>query len=357
MLKATQEGFSCIGLVGVFGWKDGRSERLLPALERVAWNGRPVRIVFDSDAADNPQVADAETRLAKHLMDRGAVVRVVRLPAGADADGKPAKVGLDDYLLAHGPAEFRKLLDSAAEPEPIGAAECKENAAGLDPGSEAKKFLATSRQDEVYRLRFWRGTWWRWRNGSYRGLDHAEVCAALVRDLDLHFHHLQTNVTSNVLDVAKALAHLSGDVEPPAWIADPPADWPADEVLAMRGKLLHLPSLGTDRNCVADATPRLFTPAALDFDFDPAAPRPVAWLEFLGQLWPDDPLSIATLQEWIGYLLTPTCASKRFCCWSGRSGAARGRLPAWSASWSARKRGWPDVGQFGAEFRAVASVG
>ena len=33
-LKATQEKFPCIGLVGVYGWKDGRSERLLPALER-----------------------------------------------------------------------------------------------------------------------------------------------------------------------------------------------------------------------------------------------------------------------------------------------------------------------------------
>ncbi len=53
-----------------------------------------------------------------------------------------------------------------------------------------------------------------------------------------------------------------------------------------------------------EATPRLFTLSALDFDFDPAAVKPEIWLNFLDELWPGDPQSIATLQEWIGYLLT-----------------------------------------------------
>ena len=169
-LTATQDGFSCIGLVGVYGWKDGRSERLLPALERIAWHGRPVRIVFDSDAADNPQVADAETRLAKHLADRGAVSCVVRLPAGANADGKPAKLESMIILSPTGRRICVSCSTPPTEPEPVGAAKCKESAAKLDPGSEAKEFLETSRQDGVYRLRFWRGTWWRWRNGGLSGM-------------------------------------------------------------------------------------------------------------------------------------------------------------------------------------------
>ena len=101
-LKATQEGFSSSGLVGVYGWKDGKSERLLPALEQISWKRRPVFIVFDSDVARNEDVQNAEARLAKHLIDRGAVVRVVRLPDGpAGEDGQPAKMGLDDFLVAH----------------------------------------------------------------------------------------------------------------------------------------------------------------------------------------------------------------------------------------------------------------
>src|SRR5690606_21115323 len=46
---ATQHGFPCIGLTGVFNWKASKSERLLPALEEIAWQGRRVFIVFDSD--------------------------------------------------------------------------------------------------------------------------------------------------------------------------------------------------------------------------------------------------------------------------------------------------------------------
>ena len=73
-LKATQEGYPCIGLVGVFGWKQKGSERLLPALERIAWRGRNVFVAFDSDVARNESVQAAESRLAQRLADLGAIV-------------------------------------------------------------------------------------------------------------------------------------------------------------------------------------------------------------------------------------------------------------------------------------------
>jgi len=45
--------------------------------------------------------------------------KVARLPPGpADENGKPTKVGLDDFLLAHGPLELQKILDAAEDPEP-----------------------------------------------------------------------------------------------------------------------------------------------------------------------------------------------------------------------------------------------
>ncbi|MBY0459468.1 MAG: DUF3854 domain-containing protein, partial [Gemmataceae bacterium] len=110
---ADQHGFPCIGLSGVWAWqvnrskgKDGRgtgTRRLLPDLQAVAWKGRSVFVAFDSDIADKPEVRWAEWHLCEALREAGADVRVVRLP-GAD-DG--SKVGLDDYLLAHSPAELR----------------------------------------------------------------------------------------------------------------------------------------------------------------------------------------------------------------------------------------------------------
>ena len=112
-LAANQAGFACIGLVGVWGWKaKGRIDRLIEKLEKIDVCDRPCVIVFDSDVADNPDVRKALNRLAALLAKRGAIVKIVFLPPGPiGSDGKPAKVGLDDYLLANGRDALRALID------------------------------------------------------------------------------------------------------------------------------------------------------------------------------------------------------------------------------------------------------
>jgi hypothetical protein len=114
--KADQEGFPCIGLVGVWGWQQGRNRdnpdaprELIPDLAAVAWKGRVVTIAYDSDIANNHNVQEAEWRLAQVLRGHGAVVNVLRFPPGP----KGEKVGLDDYLVAHGAAELRKLINTS----------------------------------------------------------------------------------------------------------------------------------------------------------------------------------------------------------------------------------------------------
>ena len=72
------------------------------------------------------------------------------------------------------------------------------------------------------------------------------------------------------------------------------------ELLACRNGLLHIPT-----RQLVPPTPAFFTLTGLDFDYDPAAPEPVRWYRFLHDLWPEDPQSQATLQEWMGYTLTP----------------------------------------------------
>jgi hypothetical protein len=126
--KADQEGFPCIGLSGVWSWQKRRPEdptgqkygerELIDDLDAIPWKDRSVVIAFDSDAATNDNVLWAEWHLAQVLQARGAVVRIVRLPEGpAGEDGKPAKVGLDDYLVAHGLEGFQKLILEAGLPE------------------------------------------------------------------------------------------------------------------------------------------------------------------------------------------------------------------------------------------------
>lgn len=98
-LKGCQDGLACVAVSGVWSWrtKDGDTSIPIPDLDRIEWQGRPVTIVFDSDAATNKEVARAEMEFARELARRGAIVHSVRLPGAADGN----KVGLDDYLIEH----------------------------------------------------------------------------------------------------------------------------------------------------------------------------------------------------------------------------------------------------------------
>jgi hypothetical protein len=106
--KADQEGFPCVGLTGVDCW--GKDGAMIADLAAVAWRGRTVYIVYDSDAASKPAVRGAEERLAQALMGCGAVVKVVRLPLSPGV-----KVGLDDFLVAHGPDALHGLLTASVQ--------------------------------------------------------------------------------------------------------------------------------------------------------------------------------------------------------------------------------------------------
>jgi putative DNA primase/helicase len=59
--------------------------------------------------------------------------------------------------------------------------------------------------------------------------------------------------------------------------------------LSRRGAAPHTP--GSSAQCAA-------------LRLQPARTKPAEWLAFLQSLWPDDPETIATLQEWMGYCLT-----------------------------------------------------
>ena len=168
--KADQEGFPCIGFVGVYGWQKKRArgqegkaqgERdLIDDLAAIPWQGRPVFLCFDSDAATNPNVRRAEWHLAEALVRHGAVVKIVRLPHGEPGpDGTPIKVGLDDFLVAHGPDAFRELLAAAAEPTPPEKGLTPIEAAD-DPHRLARLFIGERCEHaEGLTLRFWREEW------------------------------------------------------------------------------------------------------------------------------------------------------------------------------------------------------
>jgi putative DNA primase/helicase len=133
-------------------------------------------------------------------------------------------------------------------------------------------------------------------------------------------------------DVAHALVSLTilpGRIEPPAWIDKKglsKGPFPAQEVLATASGLVHLPALVSGGNYSHPCTPGFFSPNALRYSFKPAAAVPVLWLEFLDELWPDDRQSTGTLQEWMGYQLTPDTRQQKILLLVGPKRSGKGTI-------------------------------
>lgn len=151
--------FPTIGLGGVWSWKSAKAGvGLLPDLAAIAWADRTVYFVFDSDFRSNPDVMRALTALAVELAARGAKPRLVALPDGDDG----AKAGLDDYLVARGPAALATLL-KAAEPFSVVDELWKLNAEVVyvrDPGivvilADGRKLTPSAFKEHAYANRYY----------------------------------------------------------------------------------------------------------------------------------------------------------------------------------------------------------
>jgi hypothetical protein len=97
--SAVSAGLCCVALMGTWCWRgtnpDG-GKTLLADFEAIAFNGRRVYVVFDSDVMTKTSVHAAVERLVPVLRNRGAHVSIVYLPDGPGGE----KVGLDDFLAA-----------------------------------------------------------------------------------------------------------------------------------------------------------------------------------------------------------------------------------------------------------------
>ncbi|MFD0721309.1 DNA primase family protein [Streptomyces globosus] len=172
--------------------------------------------------------------------------------------------------------------------------------------------------------RRWRGAWMRWEGSYWREMDDQEVRASLYRKLEHAEFSAGVDREGNetikpwaptkrkVADLMEAIAavtHLRPSVDAPAWIGPARDGLSRDSghfnthgngspIVACTNGLLQV----ADRKLL-DLTPAFFNLISVPFDYDPEAKAP-AWEQFLNQVWPDDPNSIAALQEWFGYVLS-----------------------------------------------------
>ena len=323
---ATAYGFPCIGLSGVHGWKKKDHHALGPVLSQINWAGRQVRIAFDSDVVDNPQLQSAESQLAETLANQGAIVRIVRTPSAEDG----SKQGVDDFIVANGIKAFRELIEQASEPEGIEGSIAKDQLGSINPEDVAQEYVQSQYQDNALTLRYWQGSFQKYYRGRYEELPDSDVRADLVRVLSRDYCAIKQSDVSNVMLNVQSRCSVLSLRRPPVWLdgGDHIAKaWDAGDTFVTRSHLINLRLL-CDRkpDAVVVNSPHYFNFSAADYEFDHQAPAPIRWLNFLNELWPDDPSSIELLRQWIGYLLTLDTRQQKIMLMVGPKRSGKGTI-------------------------------
>ncbi|MET9597852.1 phage/plasmid primase, P4 family [Streptomyces sp. NPDC006459] len=192
-------------------------------------------------------------------------------------------------------------------------------------------------EDEQGRLlcRRWRGSWMHWtgscwrefedllmRKRLYEQLEHATYVAGLDKDGLPEIREWAPTRTKlgNLLDALLAVTLLPTEVDAPSWIDREKAAADRSPIVACQNGLLRI----RDR-ALLPHTPGFFNIVSVPFEYDRHAVAP-NWGSFLHELWPDDPASIAALQEWFGYVLSGRTDQQKILLLKGPTRSGKGTI-------------------------------
>ena len=170
-----------------------------------------------------------------------------------------------------------------------------------------------------------------WNGACYRPVDDGTIRAQIWDFLDravvigrdgstAPFLPNQSRV-NNVIDALAAVSNLPGHVIPPTWLLTRGNEPSAAEMLPVANGLLHLPS-----GKLHLATPAFFGLNACNLRYDPDASAPQRWLGFLSEVFGDDIEAIETLQETMGYALTPDTSQQKILLMVGPTRCGKGTI-------------------------------
>lgn len=221
-----------------------------------------------------------------------------------------------------------------------------------DPHRLAERYLSCVCGSGPLTLRYWRGEFVAWRDGAYSAQAEGDIRATITEFIRMEFRELNlreqerrstatkdekneqpvqtrkvsTRLVADVMNALRSICLISSSVNAPAWLDNAKGPDPLAVISTPTG-ILDVAAFAEGKpNSLLSPTPMLFTFTALPFGFDPNALPPRQWLAFLRDLWPDDPASIETLQEWFGLLLTPDTRQQKMLFLIGPRRAGKGTI-------------------------------
>jgi putative DNA primase/helicase len=205
-----------------------------------------------------------------------------------------------------------------------------------NPLDAARRFRATLyAHPDGSTLLFANDVYYRWNGSAYEAVDPValrkqlyEYTDGAVKWVKISDHESlepfkpTRSSIDNIADALRAVVHT--EEVAPCWLSDEPGLPNPSEIIAARNGLLHL--RGSGPVALRKATPLFFSANSIDFDYDPRAPQPRRWLNFLDQTWPDDREAVDLLAEWMGYTLTADTRQQKMLLLVGPPRSGKGTI-------------------------------
>jgi putative DNA primase/helicase len=175
-----------------------------------------------------------------------------------------------------------------------------------EPMATARIFVGcTCLRDGLLTLRYWRGGWWMWEVQNWIEVDEKMVRSILYRFTEHAVFYKALGVEpwapnrykiTDLLDALSSICILRPDTDQPCWLD---GEKTSNVIVSVKNGLLDV-----GQRKLLPHTPNFFNQTSVPFDYLENAPPPQRWLEFLSQLWPNEPLEIDVLGEWFGYVVS-----------------------------------------------------
>lgn len=263
--------------------------------------------VFIVRDADDTCEETGGAHLGSVLAGDGLDVRVVSIPGSKD---------LREWARAtpRSQADFNALLETGESANPVAIMD------RADPMGNARALLRKRPH-----IRVLRGVFHVYRDGHYPPEDGDSMRAFVwtesekAEDLRGGTFRPTGRFVTETMDAMRAVAHLPSDRQPPFFV-DAPEDDQARDLVVLRNGILNIPT-----GKMLPHTPRLFTPYALGFEFDPASQCP-RWRKCIEHWFGGDAQQVSLLQEWCGYcLVARTHQQKALLLW-GEKRSGKGTI-------------------------------
>jgi len=228
------------------------------------------------------------------------------------------------------------------------------------PMAVARLFVEERYQcDGVLTLHHWRGTWWQWRQSHWCEMEGDAVRALLYtfaenaryRDAEGELVPWAPNrkKIGDLLEALAAITILAADIDQPIWLDGRSTG----TIVAVANGLLEV-----ETRHLLPHSAQFFNHTAVPFDYEPNAPQPKRWLDFLDALWPDEPTAIDVLGEWFGYVISGRLDLHKIFVMVGPTRGGKGVIARIETALLGKKNvAGPTLSSFGNEFGLEPLIG